>query len=180
MNTEAKMQLMKRTTAAVLRHVVSLWPFSKYICKMLTLQQRKMVTCMMCLRRSGQQPVHEFHKHRFRAAGRLIVKHNADWAALWAKQSIDWEKHLRRDWERQAQSLSMTSWTGGTSFSFASALFNFHPSSWLEPKRVFFSRRRGNQGVCSRTNTRSTRVVATRFEDGASNATSWLYSQLLH
>ena len=133
----------------------------------------------MRARRSECQSVHEFHKHRFRAAGRLIEKHNADWAALWAKQCIDWEKHLRRDWERQKQSLSTMSWSGGTSFSFASALLNFHPSSWLEPLRVFFPRRRGNQGVCSRTNTRSTRVVATRFEDGVKNATSWQYEQLL-
>lgn len=179
MNTEATMRLMKRTTGAVFRHMVSLWPLSDHICRMLSQQQRIMVACMMRVQRSQQQSCSEFHKHRFRAAGRLINKHNADWATLWAKQCIDWEKHLRWDWDRQVRSLTAMSWTGGTSFSFASAVFIFHPSSWLQPQRVFFHRRRGNQGVCSRTNTRSTRVVATRFEDDVDNATLCLYNQRL-
>ena len=82
----------------------------------------------------------------------------SDWAHIWTSNTVSWDDHLDRDWDRQraflqchpqdrirlsmlqsAWSLVDTNVCIQTSFSWSSALSKFKGASWFEEIRTFFS-----------------------------------------
>merc|ERR1712008_635533 len=91
----------------------------------------------------------DYMRRRNREATAFIRRHGS-WSTSHCKRVLSWEAHLRRP-------LNRTSW--------AAVLLDFRGAAWLDQQRLLHS-----SAAESRTRTRATRFVATRWHDGVKYA----------
>ena len=174
--SKIKLKLMNRTTSAVFQHGCALWPLTRNLCDLIRQKQTRLVSYLLQLKRGTDESVGHFCKRQSKLTKELIAVEKCNWTLVWARRSIRWFDHLQRDWQRQRALLdgkiSIEDCT--TNFSFAASLLSFNDSLWLSQQRSYQFRSRLHFQSASRTRTRSTSIVCTRFEDGVQIAKSLL------
>ena len=152
-----------------------------YVTKLRSLQRRMVARCLGQYKLSTEDWKAYFQRCS-RMAKAVIGTRVSDWAHVWTSNTVSWDDHLDRDWDRQraflerhpqdrirlsmlqsAWSLVDTNVCIQTSFSWSSALSKFHGASWFEEIRTFF---RMGARTSSRTQSRKRRgFVVPRWHD---------------
>ena len=168
LGTNRKCSLISRTMASVVRWATSSWPPQEGIANEMNTFQRKIFGMALGIRKLPLEEPSEFSKRRARWVRGFCERYEW-WSRIWYVQSVKWEGHLQRDWNRQRlhfedgvqPSLLSTSWSLASLFRF------WHGEAWLANHTTFFTRSASLGTTSKRTSLRGQRgVVQKRWHEG--------------